>query len=152
MNAAGFQTTIEFKLQLELKRHSDNIVQVVNVLVQRVGFLFDFACLAVKVGFFLPSVWGSGCLRSGSEAGCSFTIASHSRSPPVREHFPPKSGVSRTSDTVGLLDFLDFSHLPFPLVCIDWLKHGRSAFSRSRGVGVDSARKSCSWATDADGD
>lgn len=56
MNAAGFQTTIEFKLQLELKRHSDNIVQVVNVLVQRVGFLFDFACLAVKVGFFLPSV------------------------------------------------------------------------------------------------
>lgn len=58
MNAAGFQTTTEFKLQLEFKRHSDNIVQVVclNVLVQRVGFLFDFACLAVKVGFFLPSV------------------------------------------------------------------------------------------------
>lgn len=57
-NAAGFQTSIEFKLQIELKLRSDNILQVIclNVLVQRVRFLFDFACLAVKVGLFLPSV------------------------------------------------------------------------------------------------
>lgn len=69
--------------------------------------------------------------------------------------FLQKSGVSAASDAVGPLDFLDFSRLPSPSACPDWLKLRRSVFSRAgRVVPVwIQLKKSCWWCmwTNADG-
>lgn len=70
------------------------------------------------------------------------------RERPLSEHLSTKSGLSMACDAVGPLDFLDFSQLPSPSACTDWLKLRRSEFARAgRAVPVWSK---CTW-TNADG-
>lgn len=102
-------------------------------LVHKRGHFCFFTSLLGKDGFFMQS-GGRPCSRR-----CS------SRNPQWLQQMG-LSTVSMTSDDVGPLDVLDFSHLASPSTCSDWLKLRDSVFSRAgRAVPVWIQLKKSCW-------